>query len=95
MLGAAFRAFAQESKFSTEVKVVTLLATVRDRGGTVITNLNKEDFFVEEDGVPQPILYSCLVRGICGSLRVEWWRKGRLRGRRTPLADGRASGFFS
>ena len=57
MLGAAFRAFAQEPKFSTEVKVVTLIATVHDSLGTVITNLNKEDFLVEEDGVPQTILY--------------------------------------
>ena len=57
MLGAAFGAFAQEPKFSTDVKVVTLFATVHDRGGTVITNLNKEDFLVEEDGVPKTILY--------------------------------------
>ena len=41
MLGAAFDAFAQEPKFSTEVKVVTSFATVHDRVGTVITNLNK------------------------------------------------------
>ena len=40
MFGAAFRAFAQEPKFSTEVKVVTLLAAVHDSLGTVITNIN-------------------------------------------------------
>lgn len=57
MLGAAFQAFAQQPKFSTEVKVVTLSVTVHDRGGTVITNLNKEDFLVEEDGIRQTILY--------------------------------------
>ena len=57
MLGAAFSAFAQEPKFSTEVNVVTLLATVHDRGGGVVTNLNREDFLLEEDGVPQTILY--------------------------------------
>jgi VWFA-related protein len=57
MLGAAFRAFAQEPRFSTEAKVVTLLATVHNTGGTVVTNLNKEDFLVEEDGVPQTIQY--------------------------------------
>lgn len=57
MLGVAFSGFAQEPKFSTEVKVVTLFAAVHDRDGTVITNLNKEDFLVEEDGVRQRILY--------------------------------------
>jgi len=57
MLGAAFRAFAQELRFSTEVKVVTLLATVHDSRGTVITSLNKEDFLLEEDGIPETILY--------------------------------------
>jgi VWFA-related protein len=57
MLGAAIRAFAQEPTFSTEVKVVTLLATVHDRDGAIVTNLNKEDFLVEEDGVPQTIKY--------------------------------------
>jgi VWFA-related protein len=57
MLGAAIRAFAQEARFSTEVKVVTLLATVHDSGGAIVTNLNREDFHVEEDGVPQTIQY--------------------------------------
>jgi VWFA-related protein len=39
------------------VKVVTLLATVHDGGGAIVTNLNKEDFHVEEAGVPQTIRY--------------------------------------
>jgi hypothetical protein len=55
MLGAATRAFAQEPTFSTEVKVVTLLATVHDRDGAIVTNLNEEDFLIEEAGVPQTI----------------------------------------
>jgi VWFA-related protein len=57
MLGAAIRALAQEPTFSTEVKVVTLLATVHDNSGAIVTNLNREDFHVEEDGVPQTIKY--------------------------------------
>jgi len=57
MFGSAIRAFAQEPTFSTEVKVVTLLATVHDSGGAIVTSLNKEDFLVEEDGVPQTIGY--------------------------------------
>ncbi|HXA67676.1 MAG TPA: VWA domain-containing protein [Bryobacteraceae bacterium] len=57
MLGATFRALGQEPTFSTEVKVVTLLATVHDRGGAIVTNLNQGDFLVEEAGVPQTIRY--------------------------------------
>jgi VWFA-related protein len=57
MLGAAFRAFAQKPTFSTDVKVVTLLATVHDRNGAIVTDLNKEDFLVDEAGVPQTITY--------------------------------------
>jgi len=57
ILGASVSAFAQEPRFSTEVKVVTLFATVHDRRGAVITNLSQEDFILEEDGVRQRILY--------------------------------------
>src|SRR5712671_3147898 len=37
-------------KYSTEVKVVSLLATVRDKHGQIINNLSKDDFSLEEDG---------------------------------------------
>jgi VWFA-related protein len=57
MLGAAFRMFAQETTFSTDVKVVTLLATVQDRDRAIVTNLKKEDFLLEDNGVPQTIRY--------------------------------------
>jgi VWFA-related protein len=57
VFGAAFQAVAQEPTFLTEVKVVTLLATVHDADGAIVTNLNKEDFLVEEAGVPQTIRY--------------------------------------
>lgn len=51
-------AFArQNAPFSTDVRVVTLLATVRDRDGTTIKNLNLEDFTLEEDGRPLTIRY--------------------------------------
>ena len=52
-----FPRFAQEPTFSIEVKVVTLLATVHDRRGAIVTNPNKEDFVVEEAGVHQTIRY--------------------------------------
>ncbi len=43
--------------FSANVKVVNLLATVRDKHGAVVSNLGKDDFKLEEDGRPQTIKY--------------------------------------
>jgi VWFA-related protein len=43
--------------FSTEVKVVNLLATVRDGSGSLNTGLSQEDFALSEDGRPQTIRY--------------------------------------
>src|SRR5579863_6586112 len=57
LLAAACRAWAQEAKYSAGVDVVTLLATVRDRQGLVAKNLNRDDFLLQEDGVPQTIRY--------------------------------------
>lgn len=51
-------ALAQDDpKFSSDVNVVTLLATVRDKDGTVVKNLNKDDFVLQENGVTQTIRY--------------------------------------
>lgn len=47
----------QEKTFSAEVKVVNVLATARDKKGEIVRNLNKQDFFLEEDGRPQTIRY--------------------------------------
>jgi VWFA-related protein len=47
----------QNPTFSSEVKVVSLLATVRDRSGAIVKNLTKDDFRLEEDGQPQTIQY--------------------------------------
>jgi len=47
----------QEPVFSTEVKVVNVLATVRDRKGAFITNLSRDDFAIAEDSHPQDIRY--------------------------------------
>jgi VWFA-related protein len=54
--GAALRA-RQEPTFSSEVKVVNILATVRDKSGAIVRNLPKDDFQVFEDGRPQRIQY--------------------------------------
>lgn len=47
----------QAPTFSANVKVVSLLATVRDKHGAVVSNLGKDDFKLEEDGRPQTIKY--------------------------------------
>ncbi len=43
--------------FSTDVKVVNVFATVRDKEGKIVKNLTKEDFSLSEDGRPQKIQY--------------------------------------
>jgi VWFA-related protein len=43
--------------FSTGVKVVNVLATVRNKTGELVGSLNKEDFSLSEDGRPQTISY--------------------------------------
>jgi len=40
-----------------EVNLVSLLASVRDKRGTLINNLTKDDFTLTEDGQPQTIKY--------------------------------------
>ncbi len=47
----------QEPTFSTDVKVINVLATVRNRQGQIVRNLTKDDFTLEEDGHPQTIRY--------------------------------------
>ena len=47
----------QEPVFTTDVKVVNVLATVRNRTGTLVPTLGKDDFALSEDGRPQTIRY--------------------------------------
>lgn len=47
----------KDTKFTTDVRVVNLFATVRDREGKIVRDLAKEDFTLEEDGHPQVIGY--------------------------------------
>ncbi len=47
----------QTPTFSTEVKVVNLFATVRNKGGQLIRTLAKDDFLLWEDGKLQSIRY--------------------------------------
>jgi VWFA-related protein len=46
-----------EATFSTDVKVVNILATVRTKSGEIINDLSKDDFLVSENGRPQAIKY--------------------------------------
>jgi len=47
----------QDTTFSADVKVVSVLATVRDKQGKIVSGLNKEDFTLMEEGRPQEIRY--------------------------------------
>ena len=47
----------QDTTFSTDVKVVNVFATVRDKQGHIVTTLNKDDFTLSEDARPQTIRY--------------------------------------
>src|ERR1700746_2039678 len=42
---------------SVQVKVVNVLATVRDKHGKIVNDLNKDDFTLAEDGRSQSIHY--------------------------------------
>ena len=45
------------AQFSTSVKVISVLATVRDKEGKIVKDLTKADFQLSEDGRPQTIQY--------------------------------------
>jgi VWFA-related protein len=45
------------SKISTEVKLVTVYATVRDKHGKIVATLSQPDFTIQEDSRPQTIKY--------------------------------------
>jgi VWFA-related protein len=47
----------QAPTFSTDVKVINVLATVRNKQGQVVRDLKQDDFTLEEDTRPQTIRY--------------------------------------
>ena len=58
LVGMVARAWAQEAPtYSTDVKVVSVLATVHDRDGRVVKELAQDDFTLLEDGAPQKVRY--------------------------------------
>jgi VWFA-related protein len=46
-----------QPKIAVEVKTVSVLATVRDKHGKIVSHLTKDDFQLDEDGRPQAINY--------------------------------------
>ena len=48
---------AQDATFSSDVKVVSVIASVRDKSGRPIRDLEKNDFALSENGKPQTIRY--------------------------------------
>jgi VWFA-related protein len=46
-----------QATFSTDVKVVNVLATVRDKKGQIVKNLTKDDFILSEEDRPEVIRY--------------------------------------
>src|SRR5579863_5418620 len=48
---------AQDAVFSSDVQVVNLLATVRDKNHAILRDLSKDDFQILENGRPQTIRY--------------------------------------
>ncbi|MBY0502835.1 MAG: VWA domain-containing protein [Bryobacteraceae bacterium] len=48
---------AQEPTFTTSVKIVDILASVRTKSGQIVKDLTKEDFVLLENGRPQELRY--------------------------------------
>src|SRR5580692_5825063 len=46
-----------EATFTTDVKVVNILATVRTKSGQIVNDLTKDDFSILENGRPEAIKY--------------------------------------
>jgi VWFA-related protein len=71
LLGLAYLATAQETPtFPSETSVITVDAVVVDKKGEPVTDLQRSDFTVTEDGVPQAITafeMRNLPRGVAGA----------------------------
>jgi len=55
--GAGLARGQDEPVFSADVKVVNVLATVRNKTGSLVGNLSQDDFLLSENGRPQAIRY--------------------------------------
>lgn len=50
-------AAAQDTTFRTDVKLVRMLATVKDANGGLVGGLSKEDFQITDNGAPQQVAF--------------------------------------
>ncbi len=57
LLRAQEPAPGSDAKFSTNVKVVNVLASVRDKQGRIVSDLTKDDFDLQDEGRHQTIKY--------------------------------------
>ncbi|MGD0777678.1 MAG: VWA domain-containing protein [Candidatus Solibacter sp.] len=57
LLASPLARAAQDVTFSTEVKVVNVLANVYGKNGEIVRDLTRDDFLLSEDGRPQAIRY--------------------------------------
>src|ERR1039457_1579916 len=55
--GVRFVGGQDDPVFSADVKVVNILATVRNKTGSLVGNLSQDDFSLTEESRPQPIRY--------------------------------------
>jgi len=78
------------SKFSSEVKVVNLFATVRDKQSKLVKDLTRDDFVLDEEGKPQAIKYFALDANLPLSLGLLVDTSGS---QRTVLNDERAASY--
>src|SRR3984885_5953026 len=53
----AWQESSPDAKYSSDVNVVNVLASVHDKEGKVVSGWNKDDFSIEEDGRPEVIRY--------------------------------------
>jgi uncharacterized membrane protein YgcG len=57
LLVGEYRVHGQEPTIAVDVKVVNVLATVRDKHGQIVNSLTKDDFTLQEDGRAETIKY--------------------------------------
>ena len=81
------------NNFRAASELVTTAVTVRDADGRLITNLERTDFIVEEDGVPQPITQFTRDR-VPVSLSLALDISDSMRGQRMADARGALANFL-
>src|SRR5438093_4631593 len=64
MTAAILCAAQQEPSFRVDVDVVNVLCSVRDGKGALVTHLQRDDFILLEDGVPQTIRHFARETGL-------------------------------